>query len=233
VRGGPFGPPDPSTDFQEPEGKPGVVLDTWWGYMWQKGNSVTTKKWADAGTYCATLGLYDYPDWRLPEIEALVTIVNYTTDNPALSEIFDPPRSDIYWSGSILANIPGNAWNVNFVNGLTYWKVKASDYFVRCVRGGLGSLVPLTLNKTGSGTGRVTSQPTRIDCGTSCPSQTANFAEMTQLTLTAQADPGSIFMGWSGGVCSGTGACQFTMGADVPPLAFWIGLAQTAPMMKM
>jgi hypothetical protein len=85
--------------------------------------------------------------------------------------------------------------------------------YARCVRGPL-PLHPLTLNKTSSGTGRVTSDPTRIDCGTSCPTQSANFAELTQITLTAQADSGSTFKGWSGAGCSGTGICVVTMGTD-------------------
>jgi hypothetical protein len=91
---------------------------------------------------------------------------------------------------------------------------KTTAFYVRCVRGGPGSLVPLTLNKSGTGTGRVTSGPTRIDCGTSCQTQSANFAVLTQITLTAQADPGSRFVGWSGAGCSATGPCQLTMGTD-------------------
>ena len=62
--------------------------------------------------------------------------------------------------------------------------------------------------------GRVASQPARIDGGTSCPTQSANFAQLTQLTLTAQADAGSTFMGWSGGGCLGIGDCQLAMGTD-------------------
>ena len=212
VRGGPFWPFDPSTDFQTPAGKPDVVLDTWWGYMWQKGDSGEGKNWADANTYCNTLPL-DGGGWRLPEIEALATIVDYTHYNPALSNIFDPRRSNLYWSGTDV-NAPEVAWGVYFEGGYVYGYYKTRDLYVRCVRGGPGSLVPLTLNKLGSGTGRVTSDPTRIDCGTSCPSQTANFAVLTQVTLTAQADAGSWFVGWSGGGCSGTGTCQFTMGTD-------------------
>jgi hypothetical protein len=34
------------------------------------------------------------------------------------------------------------------------------------------------------------------------------------VTLTAIANPGSSFAGWSGGGCSGTSTCTFTAGAD-------------------
>ncbi len=40
---------------------------------------------------------------------------------------------------------------------------------------------------------------------------TANFAEGTQVTLTATAGPGQSFTGWSGGGCSGTGTCVVTV----------------------
>jgi hypothetical protein len=51
-----------------------------------------------------------------------------------------------------------------------------------------------------SGSGRVSSSPTGIDCGATC---NANFASGTAVTLTANATGGQVFSGW-GGACSGT-----------------------------
>jgi hypothetical protein len=62
----------------------------------------------------------------------------------------------------------------------------------------------VTVTKAGGGTGTVTSSPTGIDCGTTC---SASFPTGTPVTLTATAPAGSVFAGWSGGGCSGTGAC--------------------------
>jgi hypothetical protein len=69
------------------------------------------------------------------------------------------------------------------------------------------SLSTLTLQKTGTGTGTVTSNPAGIDCGPTCGTAAAPFPTGSSVTLTAAAAPGSIFVGWSGGGCSGTAPC--------------------------
>lgn len=67
---------------------------------------------------------------------------------------------------------------------------------------------------SGSRYGTVSSSPTGINCGTSCSSQTASFAASTPVTLTALANSGRRFSGWSGGGCSDTQAtCTVTMNA--------------------
>jgi YD repeat-containing protein len=53
----------------------------------------------------------------------------------------------------------------------------------------------LTVSKSGTGGGTVTSNPTGIDCGADC---TEDFIENTSVTLTATPDVGSSFAGWSG-----------------------------------
>jgi uncharacterized delta-60 repeat protein len=68
----------------------------------------------------------------------------------------------------------------------------------------------LTVARTGSGTGTVTSAPDGIACGATCSSP---FAFGTQVAVAAQPDPGSAFAGWSG-ACSGTTACQLPMTAS-------------------
>ena len=68
----------------------------------------------------------------------------------------------------------------------------------------------LTVTKQGTGQGTVTSNPSGIDCGTTCDSQFSQFNDEEVVTLTASASQGSTFTGWSG-ACSGTGPCQVTM----------------------
>lgn len=68
----------------------------------------------------------------------------------------------------------------------------------------------LTVNKNGTGSGTVTSSPSGINCGVAC---SASFAQGTTVTLTATPASGSVFAGWSGAGCSGTGSCTVTMSA--------------------
>lgn len=66
----------------------------------------------------------------------------------------------------------------------------------------------LVVEKSGTGSGTVTSDPAGIDCGSAC---NALFAEDTEVELTAAPASGSTFTGWSGSGCSGTGTCTVTM----------------------
>ncbi len=64
--------------------------------------------------------------------------------------------------------------------------------------------VSLTVSMSGLGNGSVRSNPKGIDCGSDC---SASFSPQTQVSLTAIPDAGSVFVGWSGSGCSGTGSC--------------------------
>ncbi|MBI3305117.1 fibronectin type III domain-containing protein [Candidatus Parcubacteria bacterium] len=84
----------------------------------------------------------------------------------------------------------------------------------------------LTINKSGSGNGTVTSSPAGIDCGSTC---SKDYPFDTVVTLTASASGGSTFDAWSGAGCSGSGTCIVTMAAaksvtatfNLPPIAHW------------
>jgi len=67
----------------------------------------------------------------------------------------------------------------------------------------------LTVAKTGTGSGTVTSSPAGLDCGSTC---SAPFAAVS-VTLIATPAKGSYLAGWSGD-CSGKGKCTLTMSAD-------------------
>jgi hypothetical protein len=67
---------------------------------------------------------------------------------------------------------------------------------------------PLTITKFGMGSGNVVSDPSGISCGLTCK---ASFIISTTVTLTATADLGSTFTGWSGDVVSTDNPITVTM----------------------
>ncbi len=69
----------------------------------------------------------------------------------------------------------------------------------------------MSVSKTGSGSGTVTSNPAGINCGTKCSS---NFVRGVTVTLTVTTVFGSRFDGWSGAGCSGAGTCSVAMNSD-------------------
>jgi hypothetical protein len=77
----------------------------------------------------------------------------------------------------------------------------------------------LTVQKTGVGSGLVTSEPSGVDCGSDC---TDVYVEGETITLTANAEPDSIFRGWLGGGCSGNDICVLTLTADVTITATFV-----------
>ena len=67
----------------------------------------------------------------------------------------------------------------------------------------------LTIRKSGSGSGTITSNPTGVNCGATC---TATFPQGNPITVSAVANGNSVFTGWSGGGCSGTNSsCTVTL----------------------
>ncbi|MFH0791747.1 MAG: PKD domain-containing protein [bacterium] len=68
----------------------------------------------------------------------------------------------------------------------------------------------LTVTKSGTGSGTVVSGEAtpKINCGSTC---SATFDYNASVVLTATSASGSVFAGWSGGGCSGTGTCSVTM----------------------
>ncbi len=71
----------------------------------------------------------------------------------------------------------------------------------------------LTVVKNGSGTGTVTSDPTGVNCGSGADC-TATFDENTSVDLTAAADAGSDFIGWTNCPSASGNVCTVDMTAD-------------------
>jgi Fe-S cluster biogenesis protein NfuA len=69
----------------------------------------------------------------------------------------------------------------------------------------------LTVAFAGAGKGTIASAAPKISCKKSCNVQ---ILENTKVRLTAKAQKGSVFLGWSG-ACKGSGACQVELSKNV------------------
>jgi hypothetical protein len=99
------------------------------------------------------------------------------------------------------------------VAGTTYcYRVQAytaagSSAYSNEACGSTATGLSLTVSKSGTGQGTVSSSPAGISCGTDC---TQTYTSGTVVTLSAAAASGSKFAGWSGGGCTGTATCSLS-----------------------
>jgi hypothetical protein len=84
--------------------------------------------WADAKTYCSSVGL------RLPTVKELDSLVDLTVTSGATIDptAFPNTPAESFWTSSPYFGSPSNAWGVDFSSGL-YGSGAGVDY-VRCVR---------------------------------------------------------------------------------------------------
>ena len=109
-----------------------VVTDSRTGLMWQK-EYVTDKTWQDALKYCEDSTYAGYSDWRLPNKNELVSLVNYDKPEKPLS-YFPGMPSAVFESSSAYFVLSHYVWVVNFTNGDSGFGATGTSSNVRCVR---------------------------------------------------------------------------------------------------
>jgi hypothetical protein len=107
------------------------------GTKCEAGGSTKYSSWQDALEYCDRLTFANYDDWRLPSIQELATIVDYTKYAPAINtETFPSTAVESVWSSSESVFDNTYAWYVGFETGDISWQIKTTgSTSARCVRG--------------------------------------------------------------------------------------------------
>jgi len=115
----------------------GVITDSVTNLEWQDDVSAQLINWQSAIDYCEALTIDGKNDWRLPNKNELLSIVNHSVYNPSISSVFVNIISNRYWSSTTNIIFIDSGVYVNFYDGMTNNDLKTYDYYVRCVRAGL------------------------------------------------------------------------------------------------
>jgi len=121
-----------------------IVIDRATGLIWaadgdEAGCHNGTQTLPEAAIIYAE-GLVDfagYSDWRIPNINELLSIVQWELSNPCIYTVFTNTVSSEYWTSSLYNVDPNDYWAVNFNNSKINNNSLLASLYVRCVRGGI------------------------------------------------------------------------------------------------
>ncbi len=131
----------------------GTIYDAGTRLIWQKciagtsGTNCSTGNeigfnWESAINYCQSLSLGGRGDWRLPNINELVSIIDYNFVYPAINTSYFPTKPNVnnslYSSTSSPTATTTSSMSIDFREGILSWAWKtgpSAAYVVRCVVG--------------------------------------------------------------------------------------------------
>ena len=146
---------------------------------------------------------------------AQLTLAWNSQEGAAGYKIYYGTKSDSYTASVDVGNVTSHS--LTLADGYTYY-LAATTYdsahlesdFSDEITYEAGQTYYLTVQKSGSGSGKVSSAPSSIDCGSSC---NGGYKKGVRVTLTPTPDTGSVFAGWAG-ACTGAGTCTVAMDSD-------------------
>lgn len=113
-----------------------VVLDTSTSLLWQdaQDNRDLALTYFEAEDYCEKLKIKQYQDFRLPTLNELQSIIDYTKYKPAVLTGFLNAANETYWTTTPFADDSSEVWTIHFKKGERSVKGKHYDRNLRCVQ---------------------------------------------------------------------------------------------------
>ena len=149
-------------------------------------------------------------------LDIAATGAGTVTSNPAgINCGSDCTESYISGSSITLTAIPVSGYRFNRWSGACGGSSNVCTVLIDRARSVAAEFVriqhSLTVSRTGSGNGSVSSAPAGIDCGSSC---TAMYDTGTPVKLNATPASGSTFSGWGGACAAQSNSCTATTNSD-------------------
>ena len=95
-----------------------AVLDKKTGLVWEKSPQTTSSRWSVARRTCVEKRVGGQTGWRLPSLEELASLVDYSVAPPSLALPQGHPflsiQSSVYWSSTRPGDDPKGSWGVHF-----------------------------------------------------------------------------------------------------------------------
>lgn len=115
-----------------------ALLDRKTGLAWSAGpiGSQEGETWSNAKRISSELRLLGKEDWRLPTIEELLSIVDYSKYDPAVDKTAFKGPFGWTWSSTEYKGSAGFAWVVDLGGGGSYFLGRSFHDRVRAVRSG-------------------------------------------------------------------------------------------------
>ena len=157
VRGGQYG----TLDNSFIDKGDGTVTETNSGLMWQQATAPGYYTWEAALAYCETLTLAGHTDWRLPNVNEVLSLMDYSLWNPAIDTTYFPntSASAVYWSSTTCVIAPSSAWYATAGDGGVSYLLNEQKLGMNAVRAVRGEQ-PVTTTTSVQPTTTTTSQPT-------------------------------------------------------------------------
>jgi hypothetical protein len=132
------GVPWPSPRFEITGTGSACVLDHLTGLMWVRNPGTSGFTWQGALDHANSLDICGYTDWRVPNINEMLSLAHHGQASPngwLIGQGFTSMYNGNYWTSTSYAASPASAWHVHFPSSVSGFNTKSVSFYAVPVRG--------------------------------------------------------------------------------------------------